>query len=477
MTPPATTCADPAEVGDQKSASLEPAQCGTQVLPLPLTPFERYMTVDDRPGYPMTFVADLELSGTVSREALEQAVADLRSRHPLICARIQGSTRSATWIPTDRGFPQVEWCDTPPAPRAFDQQKLDLSKAAPFRVQAYSQGERTRILFSFHHAMCDGKGAAQIIGDVLALYGIATATASDRPRLLETRVDLLSQRGQLQITLPAPVSRWQALRGFWAETWKLLSRRPSQLRTTSPTLEQENNNPGMIATSVQQEVIRQFSQQAASQGVTVNDLLIRDLFCTMRTWHEDTRHDNSRRWLRMTIPTSLRSRRDLKMPAANILGYALLARREGECDLSDTFLQSLASDMRAVRKWGLGAMFLEGIRVVDRIPGGLYLSTRLSRSFSTIVLSNLGDPTRRFRAVFPRDERQRLVAGNLVLESIAMAPPVRPGTRIAVAFTHYGEAATLAAQYDPSRMTIDEARQFLELYASRVAQSSQGHVE
>lgn len=477
MNPLATARAEPAEVDEQEHASLAPDDVDSRVLPLPLTPFERYMMVDDRPGYAMTFAAVLELRGSVSREALEQAVADLRLRHPLIGARIQGSGRSASWQTVDPVYPQVEWRDTPPDPRAFDQQSVDLSSAAPFRLEAYSEGNRTRLVFSFHHAMCDGIGASQIMGDVLAAYGIATATSSRRPRMLSTQVDLLSQRGEVQIPLPEPVSRWQVLRGFCAETWRLLSRRPPPLRTTSNASAEDDENQGLIVASVKQVTFSQFSQQAISQSVTANDLLIRDLFCTMRSWHEGANYGNSRRWLRMTIPTSLRSRRDLRMPAANILGYAFLTRRERECDSSRAFLQGLASDMRAVCKWSLGAMFLQAVRFVDRIPGGMYLISRLSRSFSTIVLSNVGDPTRRFRAVFPRDERQRLVAGNLVLESITSAPPVRPGTRLAIAVTTYRGVINCGAQYDCSRMSTTEAREFLDLYVSRIAKSSQGNIE
>ena len=477
MTPTATSYADPAEAKQRQSATIAPARFDNQVLPLSLTPFERYMAVDDRPGYPMTFAAALELCGSVSHGALEQAVANLRTRHPLLGARLHGSGRKSFWRPVDEGFPQVEWCDTPPAPRAFDQQRIDLSRVAPLRVEAYCQGDRTRLLFSFHHAMCDGKGAAQIIGDVLADYGIATATVVDRPRMLPIEVELLSQRGKLQIPLPEPISRWQAVRGILAEMWKLLSRRPSPLRTKTSSDAVDDANQGMIAASLKRDVCHRYSRQAASRKVTVNDLLIRDLFCTIRSWHKSVGSSKLRRWLRITIPTSLRSRRDLKMPATNILGYAMLSRREGECDTSAPFLDGISCDVRAVRKWGLGALFLEAVRVVDLIPGGLYVASRLSRSFSTIVLSNLGDPTRRFRAVFPRDDHQRLVAGNLALESITMAPPVRPGTRIAIAITTYRGAINCGAQYDHSRMATDEAKKFLNLYIRRVARSSQGGVK
>ncbi len=54
MTPPATTCAAPAEVDEQERVAVAPVPDGTRVLPLRLTPFERYMTVDDRSGYLMT---------------------------------------------------------------------------------------------------------------------------------------------------------------------------------------------------------------------------------------------------------------------------------------------------------------------------------------------------------------------------------------------------------------------------------------
>jgi len=477
MTPPATIIQESGKSEGPECTSEVPQQVGADVLPLQLTPFERYMTVDDRASYPMTYVTALELEGTVSRRALESAVAALRVRHPLLGARIRGSGRSASWQSVGEEIPHVIWRDEPPTPRAFEQQNIDLAIEAGLRVEAYSQDGRTHILFSFHHAMCDGKGASQLIGDVLAAYGIATSTSDEQPRMLPTQVDLLAQRGELSIPLPAPVSRWQAIRGFLTETWKLLSRRPSPLSANSTSSVRDQENLGMVTASVRQTTNRQLSQQAAVQGVTGNDILIRDLFCTVRDWNEDSQPGSVKRWIRMTIPINLRSRRDLKLPAANVLGYAFLTRRESECDLSQSFLLGLASDMRAVSKWGLGAMFLGAVRAIDRIPGGLFAVTRLSRSFSTVVLSNVGDPTRRFRAVFPRDERQRLIAGDLALESITTAPPVRPGTRVAIAVTTYRDRIAFGAQYEHSHLTVEQARRFLDLYVSRVEESSQNSNE
>ena len=473
MTPTATVSLESTESERQPCVREAVVQAKESVLPLPLTPFERYMVVDDRPGYPMTFAASLELRGAVSRRALELAVASLQTRHPLLGARLCGTT----WQDSNQSFPKVQWSDRPLALSAFDQRQVDLTRDSPFRVEAYSACNRTHLLFSFHHAVCDGKGAAQIVGDVLAAYGNLTATTADRPRLLPTNVELLRQRGELQIPAPVAISRWKAMSGFCTEVWKLISRRPAPLQTTTTEVNEQDENRGMLIANLEKSVFRRFCHQAGTQGVTSNDLLIRDLFCTMKQWSELVRRSSSRRWLRMTVPVNLRSRRDLKMPAANILGYALLTRREGDCDDSGTFLKSLASDMRAVSKWGLGAMFLQAVRIIDRIPGGLYLATRLSRSFSTIVLSNMGDPTRRFRAIFPRDDQQRVIAGDLVLERIVMAPPVRPGTRLAIAVTNYGDITCFAAQYDHRHMATNEASRFLDLYTTRIANSGKGNCQ
>ena len=74
--------------GQVQGRSCAAKASSTGLFSLPLIPFERYMLVDDRPGYPMSFVFVVELAGTPDRTALEAAFQAALARHPLLSARL-----------------------------------------------------------------------------------------------------------------------------------------------------------------------------------------------------------------------------------------------------------------------------------------------------------------------------------------------------------------------------------------------------
>ncbi|NLF07741.1 MAG: hypothetical protein GX594_07145, partial [Pirellulaceae bacterium] len=55
------------ERGDSRGFSPTTAA----IFPLPLTAFERYMLLDDSPGYPMVFALSARLSGEIDRRIFE----------------------------------------------------------------------------------------------------------------------------------------------------------------------------------------------------------------------------------------------------------------------------------------------------------------------------------------------------------------------------------------------------------------------
>ena len=439
------------------------------VFPLPMVPFERYMCVDHRAGYPMAFVVAADLRGEMDRGALADAVDTAIERHPLLSARVEGHGRKARWVPIAENPRPLRWHDDPPSGRAFQGEAVDLSRAPGFCVDAFAADGRTKLVLSFHHAACDGLGGVQVLGDLLAQYGILTATGKERPRLLPVDQRLTPLRGTFDLKLPAPVSRWQATKALLVEGWKVIGRRPKPLRAQRNAGEPHTARGELLQETVSLEDWQAFNATAARLDITANDLLLRDFFLSIREWQGK----KARGWLRVTVPTSLRARRDLRMPAVNMIGYGLVARRATECDQSPEFLSTLARDTEFLRRWGIGSFFNYGVYQVDRVPGFLWLLSRLSRSFATSCLSNVGDPLRRFRAKFPvRDGL--IVAGNVVLERLAGAPPVRPGTRLSVAVNAYGGRLTLSAQFDPRYLSAEAATEFLQVYRDHVTRTAQG---
>ena len=149
----------------------------------------------------------------------------------------------------------------------------------------------------------------------------------------------------------------------------------------------------------------------------------------------------------------------------------MLTRREDDCRDPQALLAGIARDTKAIIDWKMGAMFVDGLRTVGRVPGALWLGTRVSRRMSTTVLSNLGDPTRRFRAVFPR-EHGFIRAGNLLITPFVGAPPVRPGTRASLALLRYAGQLAMGICVDPRWFDADYARALLTTYRCQLEQSA-----
>jgi hypothetical protein len=220
-------------------------------------------------------------------------------------------------------------------------------------------------------------------------------------------------------------------------------------------------------TGPQTRALRNFAKDA---GVTLNDLLLRELFVAIAAWNREhgARGD---RWLQINMPTSLRQGDDDEMPAADVIGYTFVARRTSDCQDSAALLASLAAETKAIRTWGLGMFFLDGLKHALRIPGALRFFARPGRCMATAVFSNLGDPQRRMNSKLPRTDG-RLTAGNLVFQRLIGTPPLRSETRGAFLASMCGDELTLCALLDASAFDDAQARRFFDLWLQQISASS-----
>ena len=447
-------------------------------MPLPLIPFERYMLEDDRDDYPMTFAVVVELHGEIDSEAMESAVLSALVRHPLTCAQIEKVDISFQWIAGTLPHHPITWHRSPFVRLPFAGARVNLFSERGFRVDAFRDGYETCLMFSTHHAITDGLGMLQIIGDVLALYGIKTAKAESKPQLPEVDAELLRGRGVYDVELPHPISRWTTVKAFLAESWKLLSRRPVQIVTHKFDHRELPETSGYVCVSIDEEQFAAARERARELGAGFNHVLVSALFQTVKQWQE-VGGQRCGKWLRVTLPTSLRSRKHQRSSAANILGYVMITRKPEECECEESLLKSIVSELKFVQNWAIGTMFSTSVATVDRVPGLLRWMSRRSRRVSTIVLSNVGEVTHRFRGKFAR-EHGSLVAGNLKLVNVTAAPPVRPGTSLAIGIGSCGGKVNFCAQFDAKSISAGEVRQFLNQYASvitRTAEDSDGDLD
>ncbi len=464
-------------------ASLKTTVDTAAPFPLPLTLFERYMLLDDRPDYPMTFAIQVRFQGKADRRSFEQAVQQAVARHPLLRATVRNRWgKRPVWQPALSPPPWIDWSDhdTPIDPRAA--RRIDLCHQPGFRVWVRIGAETTTATFQVHHACCDGLGLLQVVGDVLAGYGAALDQTTGC-RLEELDPSLLARRDDFRVEIPPNISRWRILRDTLAEAGKWLLRRPVPLavpqRLHRPRRAPGCTNlgglsfPGILTHTFDEDETRRLRTIARQRGVTMNDLLLRDLFLLCRDWNSRHARMPPHGWLRINMPQSLRQRQHEHMPAANVMSQAFLTRQAGDCNNPERLLSGLCLETAAIKRWRLGLYFLGGLALADRLPGALRLGMWLfGRScHATTVLTNIGDVARRFSSRLPR-QNGRVVAGNLVLQSLVGMPPLRPGTYAGFGTCIYAGELTVTVCGDFHTLEAEDLHRLLALYVDRIRQTA-----
>ena len=346
---------NPSAAENVATKPVDQSASGTRIFPLPLTPFERYMVEDDRDEFPMTFALVVELSGDVDRDAMEAAVISALKRHPLARARLKRVGSYDHWVAGSLPAEPVAWHEGPPLRLPFGGKRIDLHTQQGFRVDGYQQQGSCCLVFSVHHALADGLGALQFVGDTLALYGIAKS-AADPPKLAPLTPGRLKRRGYFDIKLPHPVSRWTAIKSLLSEGWRTLSRRPVVLRPAAERASGSIPHAGYVTATLDEAEVAELRQSSAGLEATINQRLVSDLFLALRKWQAE-RAQRPAKWLRVTVPTSLRSRADQAMPATNILGYLMLTRHERDCRDEQSLLKGLVAELEFALLWAMGALF------------------------------------------------------------------------------------------------------------------------
>jgi hypothetical protein len=452
------------------------------VLPLPLTPFEDYMLADDRPQWPMTFFLRLDLRGQYVPSVLEAALQAALARHPLLASLLEGDGRGGLkWI-ADTGIPPRASCS-----EAIDEldfpggRQIDLRREIGLRLWVRTTAPDTWILWlQFHHACCDGLGAVQFVSDMLAAYRqqIAGLAPPVRPALDPSR---LRGRGSFGLTTVQRLLRIpQELLGLLGAI-EFFSHRPPSL--TSPAAEQVLPAENVVAKNAQVAahvpaespaaagfpcwIAHRFSQDetqrlrgaARTHGVTLNDLLLANLFSALDDWFAAHRTEARQQFLRVMVPMNLRSPADKQTSAANIVSLVNLDRRPARYASRRRLLKSLSLEMAIIKRCRLGITMHHLARMARRF-GKFGWLVRDDRCLSTCVLSNLGEPTA--LAEFATGDGSSN-ANCLELVSVDFLPPIRPWTAAAFGVLTFRGRLTITMHFD-SAMPRGSERELLDKF-------------
>lgn len=440
-----------------------------RIFPLHLTPIEKFLLADDRPKYPMAFVIDVVLSGTLDRDAFDVALSESLARHPLLKSLIRPAKQNALcWVSAKGQRPYVDWAKAD-VPITFpnNDEWIDLRDETGLRLWIRQGAEQIQLTAQFHHACCDGIGAYRFLGDLLAFYGARTASeGATRPTVDEVNPVRLRGRadgcGYLDRSGQASLQRREAIKLLF----QLAGRGCDPLYPSKPR-RRTVEFPGYRCHSFTQDEFKQLRHAAKAFGSLLNDLLLLELFYAMHQWNTSKRRRITRRKYRIMMPTDLRSTKDYETPAANIIGYSFITHKASDLRDKQDLANRIREETALIKHERLGERFVDMVSTAAAVRGLLPFATAVPRTLSSAVLTNVGDPSRRFLARFPR-ESGRLVCGNLILKRISGFPPIRPKTRAAFSIVSYRKELTIGLRCDPHLFSLDDTEEMLDLYVDQL---------
>ncbi len=432
------------------------------------------MVMDNEPSHPMAFTMQLELAGQIDREALEAAIEETLVRNPLLSARVEHiPRRGPCFVPAPDLQPPLDWNQEGVPIRYANGEWIDLTRELGLRLWVRQGTDRASFTAQFHHSCADGIGACRFLGDLFAAYGRRTTTAGRPPELAPIDPELLHSRGQFQFEPPEPVSTTRVVWSTVCEAVKWGLRRPAPLAVppvSDPSPDRADIHYNAAFHEFDEAQSRLLRQHGSRLKATVNDLLLRDLFLTMRDWNRQYAPRNPGKWLQINMPQSLRERGCERMPAANKMGYVFLARRAAQLADPQALLDGVRWETAMVKQWSLGLFFISGLEWTQKIPRLSGSIARRNRCLATALLTNLGDFGRRLSGAFPYDEG-RLVFGNLRFDRCRVLPPVRRLTRAGFVVATYARRLNISVRCDPDEFSPKSTREMLGRYIQRITET------
>ena len=450
-----------------------------KVLPLHLAPIDSFFLADDNPFYPMTSIIRMEFSGVLDPNAFDIALDEANERHPLTNAVIRPAKRGEPcWVKDANIRPWVDWGPIDEPIEYADTERFDLRRESGLRFWIRTDDTKTVMTLQVHHACTDGTGVYRFIGDLLAIYGRQTTPDGERkPELAEVDLRLLRGRRARMSNIAKSGSKFDLIRHGCAHTWNIFSKKVTPLAipsgkdniAVSPESPEALNDamltpfPGVVSLQFNKEEHKLLREAAAKHGAMLNDLLMAEMFRTIIRWNAAHNAPRKNGWLRIMMPSDLREQHDYPMPATNMTAYTFVTRRQNECSDIGSLMQSVRKETGQIKHEQLGKKFMDTVEFAAGGPSILKYVLGRDRCIATTILSNVGDPSKRFTASFPR-KKGRIVAGNLTLEDVSGVPPMRIRSHATLAIFSYLRKLTISVRCDPFRFRPEDADRFVHMY-------------
>lgn len=448
-------------------------QADGALFPLPLTCFEEYMMYDDRPSYPMTGIFRLRFSGFLQKDALEAAIQKVFERHPFLRATIDKTDRRCPkWIDHPEWRPDVQWHSMANAFGFPEAGYVDLTRTPGSRVWVLDRENGHDLILQVHHCCTDALGMETVFEDLLVYYAMTLSNGRPKTSLRSLALHRLRDRGTPGLTVVKYLKMIHRQMVGLLGVRQFLMRTPTSL--TAGRLAPESMSPAKIFPTplihtFDRAQTRRILAAARHLNVTVNHLLVRDLFLAVSAWQKKKGPENKKRWLRFAIPMNLRTAVDIDMPMANSVSMIFLDRQPADFSDPEALLSGIQAEMRRIRHCRLEYTYILSLAASRMLPES-YRESVADTSQTTSCFSNLG--TVLDQVPLPRRDGQ-IKAGNVVLSSVDFVIPVRPHLNAAFCIYTYAGRLRVLMHFDNRALTASQAKVLLQTYVQHINRTVQ----
>ncbi|MCR9296543.1 MAG: hypothetical protein NXI32_27850 [bacterium] len=434
-----------------------------RVFPLYVPPIDWYFLCDDSRSYPMVFYIELRFSGTIHRPGLATALNEALYRHPLLFSVVRPDKhKRLRWVLAPEQMPAIFWDTTASAGLAAHGEYLDVRAQPGLRIWGVQSDNQTRLTLEFHHAATDGTGAYRFIGDWLACYMQTLKCCENQIEFGNLDFVQLKHRSERMRGYSAgekPVRKF--LRAMHEGRRQFLNRvEPLRLPVERPS---SADLPGIVNQRFHSQQLATLRKTAADQGLTVNDLLLISMFRTIQQWNGNTKG----RPMRVLVPSDTRDGDDFELPACNMTTYNFIALSQADMRSEQQLLDAIRQATLEIKRGDLQKSFMDGLTTSMQAPYILPFLLKHKPCFATCVLSNAGDPSRRFTCRLPKI-RGRVACDEFCLESITGVPPLRRNTHCTLSSSTYGRELTFSMRCSPQSFRPEDTQQLLQMFCQNL---------
>ena len=430
-----------------------------------LNSIERFHYYSNTPEFPNVLFCKLKIDSELDRAIFEAATEKMMARHAVTTQSITntrgGLKTSCPWpsAPTHVTWIDVSDCDFQGIENTCVQGLRDDGDVR-LRVWCVDHHGSTTVLLGVHHSIGDGLGGAQSINDLLAIYDNLRAGREWDKSLKRLDVERLKLRNNLGIGSRDYLKHlWKqpiAIAGllkFLFRDFTVLSHRVNE---KSPSLTDETAL-GLVGQWIESNHAVAIDGKAKEKQVTVNSILMAAVFYAVDRWSSLHVPDGRKRWCRMVLPVSLRSKDDFRLPLTNRATLVQVDRNEDQMQDRDSFLHYLDREVKIIVGWQFHKLFLLIVRCMSASEAWLRWSAKKEKARGTIVFTNLGEP---FRAIEKRERLNRDDEGAVTrVNAFDFGGPIRNHMPLNFTLQKSKGRYRISVRFDSRVITIDQANE------------------